>query len=248
MVEPDIQRAYWDAVAHIYDDLYTSPWAMRENELVLQGLSWLQALPSPRVLDIGCGTGLGYEFCKAVNPNVQYTGLDISAHMLSQFRHKHPDVPLICADMAAATLPDKHFDVVVSFFASVSYASSLVPVLAAIDRVLVPGGYVRLSVFNESSLRRIMQRQGQRQTEAYGTRGHDLIFDASADKAEVIAYSAATLKDACRAYGWEAIRTTALSAFAEIYERPWVWPFDRALCRLAPRLAHTTDIVFRAGG
>ncbi len=37
------------------------------------------------LIDLGCGTGLGYRLSKSVNPNIKYLGIDFSSKMIKQF-------------------------------------------------------------------------------------------------------------------------------------------------------------------
>jgi tRNA (cmo5U34)-methyltransferase len=54
---------------------------------------------SPRVLDLGIGTGLELEGLYKKYPDMQVTGVDLSQKMLDKLREKYPDKPLdlICA-------------------------------------------------------------------------------------------------------------------------------------------------------
>ena len=82
--------AYWDSLAPDYDDLYTLSWSRLENDQVGQELAWIKDIANCRVIDVGCGTGLGYTICRALSGNVQYTGLDISPRMIAQCRQRWP--------------------------------------------------------------------------------------------------------------------------------------------------------------
>lgn len=73
--------ATYDKIAEEYDDLYDDP-ACRDEEDAVFG-------PIPEhpgsVLDIGCGTGIIFEWCR---PS-RYVGIDPSEHMLAQIRRKY---------------------------------------------------------------------------------------------------------------------------------------------------------------
>lgn len=232
--------AYWDSIAPHYDRLYQSSWSKHEDEYVKQSLAWLGDLQSPRVLDLGCGTGLGYEFCKETNPGLRYVGVDISAGMLAQFRRTHPGVELICADIRDLSASELgQFDVIVSFFISLSYVDSLYPVLQNLSGLIKPGGYVRLSVLNAYSLRR-MAKLKTGSFELYGTRGVSL-----ANLAPVRTYTHKELTVMTDQLGWRVVQQDSFSAFAGLAEHAWLWPLDRTICRVAPPLAHTTDLLVR---
>lgn len=68
------------------------------------------------LLDLGCGTGLElYEIFKRI-PDMEVTGVDLTAAMLQRLREKYPDkkLNLICGDYF--TVPfGREFDCVISF-------------------------------------------------------------------------------------------------------------------------------------
>jgi ubiquinone/menaquinone biosynthesis C-methylase UbiE len=232
---------FWDEIAPMYDSLYEKTWSTKENEFVRQSLAWLKDNDSPRILDVGCGTGLGYELCKSVNQKIAYTGIDVSARMIAQCRQKFPQTTLIVGDMARLTqYCEGPYDAVVSFFASPSYTSSFSKILDDITRVVKPGGYVRLSVFNKTALRRLLSMQFQ-DTEKYGTRNAPI-----ADQCTITTYTLDQLKQYAAERGWQYIRTDAFSTFGRVYENPKLWKLDRKLCTVLPQLAHTIDVLFKA--
>lgn len=57
-------------------------------------------LSPKRLLDLGCGTGLELDFIFKLCPDVEVTGIDMTAAMLEKLRNKHPDarLTLICGD------------------------------------------------------------------------------------------------------------------------------------------------------
>lgn len=232
---------FWNEIAPVYDNLYKQAWSVRENEFVRQSLTWLKEMRSPRILDIGCGTGLGYRLCKTVNPSIRYTGIDVSTHMIAQCKQKHPAAELIVGDMTQLSqLCDDRFDAVLSFFASPSYAPSLNALLDEITCVIKPGGYIRLSVFNKTALRRLLSFQF-RDTEAYGTRNAPI-----ADDCTVTTYTLRRLKQQAIDRGWQYLQTDAFSVLGRLYENPKLWQMDRAMCTVLPQLAHTIDVLFKA--
>ena len=76
--------AFFDRRIGSYEE-HMSPWK-RHYE-------WLAGLISPltrTLLDIGCGTGLELDSIYKKIPELQVTGIDLSAEMLAVLRQKHP--------------------------------------------------------------------------------------------------------------------------------------------------------------
>ena len=84
------QKDYWDSISGEYDSLYGDTWSRLENSQVLGQLMNIPALQTAnRVLDVGCGTGLGYELCEQViNKPFEYVGIDISPEMVNICKKK----------------------------------------------------------------------------------------------------------------------------------------------------------------
>lgn len=232
---------YWDGLAGDYDGLYRSAWAELENEYVLESLGWLEGLRKPKVLDLGCGTGLGYELCRQVNPGVEYTGIDISAAMLAEFSAKHPEARVLKADFDTFSLTDLgRFDAIVSFFVSPSYTSSLPRLLRNLGQITGEGAYLRLSLLNKYSIRRLVRlRLGD--TEAYGTRGGN----PQTRFTDVSVFTRRQVRQIASTTGWELCEQRQFSAFAGTAEFSWLWTLDKSICSTSPGLAHTTDYLLR---
>lgn len=103
---------------------------------------------SGHLLDVGIGTGMSLPLYK---PDLQITGIDISAEMLHRARrrigkHRLKNVAaLLEMDRSAMTFPDNHFDAVLATFV-LSVAPDPAQMLAEMQRVCKPGG--RIYVFN----------------------------------------------------------------------------------------------------
>ena len=69
-----------------------------------------------RILDLGCGTGLELEFYFPLNPSANVTGIDLSAGMLDELKHKFADkdITLICESYFDVPLGENAFDAAVS--------------------------------------------------------------------------------------------------------------------------------------
>jgi SAM-dependent methyltransferase len=107
------QAAYWDAITNIYDGLYEDQWSALENQSVVERLQSVVLGATPRILDLGCGTGLGRQLTERAIGDVEYYGRDISQMMLDRCAAKYPDAVLSHGAMTdLSPLPSEHFDVV----------------------------------------------------------------------------------------------------------------------------------------
>ena len=109
--------------------------------------------PADRVLDVGTGTGI---VARLAAPNIGSTGsvagLDASPAMLSIARAMASEEGLTIdwdeGQAEALPYPDERFDLVLSQFA-LMFFTDRAGALAEMRRVLIPGGRVALSVFQD---------------------------------------------------------------------------------------------------
>lgn len=236
-------QLYWNQEADRYDQLYTDSWSARENEHVRASLRWLADLEEPRVLDLGCGTGLGYELCRSTNPRVRYTGLDLAERMLRELNAKHPEVTTVLGSMDdLAHLPAAGFDAAITTFSSTSCVPSLRTVLGEVRRVLRPGGYLRVSALNRTALRRVLRMQFTTE-ESYQTR-HGEDGDQSRTVTMYL-HTRRALRAAAAAEGYEVVGIDSFGVLGGLWENPKLWALDRVLSQVAPFLAHTNDALLR---
>ncbi|MDZ8238890.1 MAG: class I SAM-dependent methyltransferase [Nostoc sp. ChiQUE01a] len=133
------KKFLFDRWAPSYDWLFPSVFYQAIHKRLLEYVN----LPErANVLDIGCGTGRLLERLATEFPDLQGTGLDLSANMLRMARltnHRHPR--LIYVEGKAESLPfaEGQFDAV---FSTISFLHYLEPqqVVSEISRVLSPGG------------------------------------------------------------------------------------------------------------
>jgi ubiquinone/menaquinone biosynthesis C-methylase UbiE len=149
-------RLYYDAVAQDYDDLYTDGISQAENALVVRELR--QMCAGKRVLDLGCGSGLGYELLlEACGSAFEYVGVDISSQMVEAARKRWPAVENAAFEvMDAADLsyfPADSFDCVISLFGSFSHVVERDQAVSELQRVLRAGGQMLLMLYSRFSLR-----------------------------------------------------------------------------------------------
>jgi SAM-dependent methyltransferase len=129
----------WDEVADLYG-ADASPFAGFAGHLV----DHARVGPGERVLDIGCGNGLGLAALAGVSDPVA-VGADASPAMLRACRRRVPGARLVLADARALPVAAGVFDVAVA--SSVLQFLAFAPAaLAEWRRVLRPGGRLALSV------------------------------------------------------------------------------------------------------
>lgn len=238
---------YWDNIAPAYDQLYTSAWSANED-LELQ--TWLTEIvghqSQRRILDIGCGTGLGFHLLSQISSNFVYVGLDISAAMLATLRSKYSSsynsgqIELVQspASNLAQLFPAESFDAIILINAAASYAGTPSFVLSNCQRLLKPDGRVFASFLNRTSLRRFA-RVKCGSTEVFNTRGANRRLQG----VEVIVPTSSEIAYRCRRSGLEIVWTRFQSLLGGVAEKSWLWPLELAIRRLAPSLGHTVNVL-----
>lgn len=105
----------YDTIGDKYDTLFVDNESKEEDALVMGILGDVSGLS---VLDVGCGTGLLLDH---LAPK-EYTGIDVSAGMLSVFKKKHPAANLKNTDLYSFS--GGRYDLVVALFGTASYLSA----------------------------------------------------------------------------------------------------------------------------
>ena len=232
-----MQVRYWDSLAAAYDSLYVSEWSLIENGVVRQHLSWLAGIEEAKVLDLGCGTGLGYEICHAINATIEYTGIDISPSMIEICKKKWPKgtFKLLSMDNLSGVASD-HFDVVISLFSSFSFSDKPRCTLPEVYRVLRPGGMTYISLLSKWSLRRLLNRHLS-SIEYYYTRNSVEEF--------VVPAWVFSKKEVVRLFNWTGFKSChvqGLGIFSGLFERPYLWSLDQRLSNFFPDLTHMLTV------
>ncbi|MDC0834748.1 class I SAM-dependent methyltransferase [Geitlerinema sp. CS-897] len=135
----DGKRQFFDIWASNYDCLLTTVFYQAIHQRLLE---FVELPPSPRLLDLGCGTGRLLDRFARTYPNLQGTGLDLSLEMIQQARKRNAfDDRLDFAVGNVESLPfdAEQFDAVSCTVSFLHYPRPEVAI-AEIDRVLKPGG------------------------------------------------------------------------------------------------------------
>ncbi len=226
------QISYWDSVAHKYDGFYESQWSRLEN-LDIQTRLKKFANAGKDVLDIGCGTGLGYEILASVMPiDFNYLGLDISDRMIHVAKQKFPHITFSKSSMNNLIYPSQSFDMVMSLFSAFSYEEDSTSTISEIYRVLRPGGICFISMFNRFSLRRLINTRFA-EVELYSTRG-DSVVQCVPTKT----FSIQTAKNEFQNAGFNNVQASGQGLFSGVLEHPCFWSLDKLLSRICPDLTH----------
>ncbi len=139
-------RASYDTVAaayadHVGDELDDKPF----DRWLLTRVAELAA--SAPVVDLGCGPGHVTAFLADAGADV--TGIDLSPAMIEQARRRHPGVRFEVGHLGRVLRPPNAaaWGAMVAFYSLIHLAASeLATTLAALERVLSPGGWLVLAL------------------------------------------------------------------------------------------------------
>jgi ubiquinone/menaquinone biosynthesis C-methylase UbiE len=170
------RRSYWNKISGHYDTLYSSRWSAREDRLTARILTReLHSATGVRILDVGCGSGLGFRLLDSSFRFMHYSGIDFAESMISELKSRHPHVVAHCGEALEVmkSLESEKFDFILSINATMSFPQETDLILQQVSRLLVPGGRFCLSFLNQRSLRRRLGRIDA-SIEEYRTRGDQL--------------------------------------------------------------------------
>lgn len=138
----EFERDGWNTVGRDYLGSFASLTSHAMEPL----LDAARVGPGTRLIDLACGPG---DLCGlAVKRGAKVTGFDLSTTMLEEARARHPDVTFREGDAAHLPFPDASFDAVTCGFGMLHFAEPD-QALAEIRRVLVPGGRVAFTVWDD---------------------------------------------------------------------------------------------------
>ncbi|MFF2907586.1 class I SAM-dependent methyltransferase [Paenibacillus sp. NPDC057934] len=112
----DLLKSQFDAVAQSYD-LQRRQLIPCFDDFYGAAVSWMNTeIGTPRILDLGAGTGLFSSFAKQRYPNAKFTLVDISEKMLKMARQRFgndPNVQYIAADYCNYPFTEQ-YDIILS--------------------------------------------------------------------------------------------------------------------------------------
>ncbi|WP_406199504.1 class I SAM-dependent methyltransferase [Streptomyces europaeiscabiei] len=241
----DRQTEYWDSLADTYDETYDSAWSARENALVAGRLaSLLPSRETCNVVELGCGTGLGYGLlASSTSSKIEYTGIDVSPRMLATFKRKYPVADIGLVNVSVEEVPEDQFeniDLVMAIFTSASYVR--MPLDSLLQRILMwlnpKGGCLYLSFLNRASLR-LAPQWGLKPEIQYASRC------TRGGVVPAIRYSRSDLVRASYVHGLEA-RIVSLGPLAGLLEFPFIWPLNSLLADFSAG-SHTIEMIAKRG-
>ncbi len=137
-----VRRQYADW-ADKYDSELEGSWQyVGPREVAAQVREFLK--PGSRIADIGCGTGLAFQFF----PDSHITGFDFCDQMLRQaaakiegLKQQGTDVRLELADVTNLPVPDNRFDAAISVSVT-EHIADLSAMIREMRRIVVPEGVI----------------------------------------------------------------------------------------------------------
>jgi 2-polyprenyl-3-methyl-5-hydroxy-6-metoxy-1,4-benzoquinol methylase len=142
-MNPDIeaQRAFYDK--RWTDAQYANRWQLQRAIAVLEGLRMINK-PSPRILDLACGTGWLASMLGRFGPTM---GVDLSPVAIHRAQVLYPDIRFVAGDLFDLELPSQSFDVVVSVQV-IDHMDNQARFIELVARLLAPGGHLILVTTN----------------------------------------------------------------------------------------------------
>lgn len=157
---------YYRLHAPWYD--LTRPFFLHGRHRVVDALAaaWSQARSphdAPRVLEIGCGTGVNLARLRRRLPGAELHGLDLSAEMLSRARRRlGPSVRLVQQPLAEHATPagGSGYDLILASYMLSMTGSGLAAAVGDAVRLLAPGGTLAVLDFHtgQAAFQRWMAR------------------------------------------------------------------------------------------
>lgn len=230
----DNQSNYWDSVAERYDGFYANKWSYLEDKLTLANLNnSVELIDCKSVLDIACGTGLGYKLVTGINKDIDYSGIDISKGMVEVFEQKYGrELAYVGSMTNLSQFEDNSFDIVMALNTSFSYCRYPSKALDEVYRVLKPQGVIFLSVLGKNSLRRLLKQDFQ-EVEYFQTRGDNTELSVPA-----ITYTKSKLIELVSFHGFSNIKIRGQSFFGGVCEQEYIWRLDCFLAKHLKVLCH----------
>lgn len=143
VLDPEQVRCQYADWAERYDSELEEHWQyLGPRKVAEQVREFLK--PGSRIADIGCGTGLAFQFF----PNSHLTGFDFCEQMLRQaatkiegLKQQGIDVHLELADVTNLPVPDNTFDAAISVSVT-EHIADLSAMIREMKRIVVPEGAI----------------------------------------------------------------------------------------------------------
>jgi len=141
----DDQRKFWNIWnSTLRDPENLNEWCLRRRETIMHLLISL-SLQSPRILDLGCGSGWLSDALSRIGPT---TAIDLANDVIAKAKTRYPQVSFMAGSFFEAPLPTSHFDVVVSQEV-IAHLPDQAAYIELAARVLRPGGYLIITTPNK---------------------------------------------------------------------------------------------------
>ncbi|SBS24983.1 Malonyl-[acyl-carrier protein] O-methyltransferase [Marinomonas aquimarina] len=156
--------------AHSYDE-----YALFQEQVLAQLMTWFAASPEALWLDLGTGTGKALQAMQTAQPALQGVALDLSFSMLQQARQRASQASFVCADAEALPFQDACFAGVCSSLA-IQWCRHPATLFQELNRILQNRGQVLLSTLLAGS----MPELGQAWQQVDGRSHHNHYSDLDA--------------------------------------------------------------------
>ena len=102
-------------------------WGSKDAQLLRFKLLFeIGDLDNRSVLDVGCGLGEFYHFCKEKGASlIEYVGIDINSEIVAQANENFPELNLLCMDITKNTFEVNGFDYVVASPKFIQFSMSM---------------------------------------------------------------------------------------------------------------------------
>ena len=176
----ELKRMYEDEAYHQSEYFSASldpAKAGPEVALYERAIDWIEAHRSagaPRLLDVGCGSGLFLELARRRAWRIE--GVEFSEQLAARAREQFR-VPILAGDFAAVTLERSAYDVV-TMWDLLEHVTDPVGTLAKVREILRPGGVLVVLTINSASLFNRIGDLGYRASLGRFSRPLELLYDA----------------------------------------------------------------------
>ena len=219
---------YYADVSAVYDHLYNDNLSLQENDHIAERLRNV----GDRVLDLGCGTGLGLTLLP--RDDIAYMGIDICPRMVAKAERLGSYCKVFRVgnmeklDVASGAMTD-----VISLFGSFSHCEHPEAVIDEAYRVLQPGGRLLLMAYSRYSLARIYR------FEFGATGGYCIRRSAQIGKpAPARFYTPRELRKLVERR-FSRVSVAGLTTIAQLHPSAGITRLDLILARIWPSLAHS---------